>query len=145
MGLPANSPPPRTRSKITNGAALFDEGVDGRGAWPRRLRDLLALHIADLGGEAMVSAAERSIIRRVSTITVELELLEKKFALKGTGAAADDLTLYFTGSNTLKRLLEAVGLKRVARDITPTLSDLLSEDQAEQRRRLAEEQADEPP
>jgi hypothetical protein len=128
MTSSADSPPvvgrpPRTRSRISNGRALFDEGVDGRGSWPRRLRDLLQLHVSDLGGEDIVTAAERSIIRRVATISVELELLEKKFAL-GDGAAAADLALYLTAANTLRRLLEAVGLKRVARDVS-TLSDYL--------------------
>ena len=131
MGTSADSPPvvsrpPRTRSKISNGRALFDEGVDGRGSWPRRLRDLLVLHVNDLGGEDIVTAAERSIIRRVATITVELELLEKKFALSD-GAAAGDLALYLTAANTLRRLLETVGLQRRSRDITPTLSDYLNQ------------------
>ena len=79
MGSSADSPvismPARARSRVSNGKALFaDATVDGRSSWPRRLRDLLSLHISDLGGEEVVSAAERSIIRRIATITVEQEL-----------------------------------------------------------------------
>jgi len=106
------------RSRITNGAVLPD--VDGRSTWVRRLRDLIALHVADLGGQDAVSAAELSIVRRAATLTVELERLEAKFATAGQ-AEAGELALYTTTSNTLKRLLEAVGLRRRARDVTPDL------------------------
>jgi hypothetical protein len=95
--------------------------------WARRLRDLLALHVSDLGGEDVVTAAEHSLCRRISTITVELELLERKFALKGKGAAAEDLDMYLRAANSLRRLLESIGLKRVARDVTPLLQDYLAE------------------
>jgi hypothetical protein len=44
--------------------------------------------------------------------------LERKFALKGKGANPNDLTLYFTGVNTLKRLLEASACNG-ARDVDP--------------------------
>jgi hypothetical protein len=135
MGLSADSSPTmpaRARSRVSNGKALFaDATVDGRGAWARRLRDLLVLHISDLGGEDMVTAAERSIIRRVATITVELELLEKKFALSGDGADAADLDLYVRSAGGLRRLFEAIGLKRIARDVTPTLDDIAAEIRAE--------------
>jgi hypothetical protein len=57
-------------------------------------------------------------------MTVELEQLEAKFALSGQ-ADASDLDLYVRASGNLRRLLEAVGLQRRARDVSPTLSDLL--------------------
>jgi hypothetical protein len=96
----------------------------------------MSLHVLDAGGEDVVSAAEHSIIRRIATISVELELLERKFALKGKGASPEDLDLYFRGANSLRRLLESVGLKRVARDVTPLLQDYLA------RRAVAEDPAD---
>lgn len=118
------------KSRITNGALL--PGIDGRSAWVRRCKDLLAEHVADLGGVDNTSAAERSIVRRAVTLTVELERLEKKFALAGE-ALAGDLDTYQRVSNTLRRLLESVGLQRRARDVsTPTLGDLLREDLAQQ-------------
>jgi len=110
---------PTHRSAMTNGSVVLP-GVDGRSTWVRRLRDLIALHLADLGGEDAVSAAERSIVRRAATLTVELERLEAKFATAGQ-AEAGELALYTTTSNTLKRLLEAVGLRRRSRDVTPDL------------------------
>jgi hypothetical protein len=47
---------------MTNGSALLP-GVDGRNAWVRRCKDVIAAHLSALGGETDTSAAERSIIR----------------------------------------------------------------------------------
>ena len=107
----------KARSAVTNGSAVLP-GVDGRSTWVRRLRDLMALHIADLGGDGAISEAERSIVRRAATLTVELERLELGFATDGESSAAQ-LDLYQRTANSLRRLLESVGLKRRARDITP--------------------------
>jgi hypothetical protein len=119
------------RSRITNGSALLP-GVDGRSAWVRRCRDLIAAHISDLGGAGNTSAAERSIIRRACVLTVELERMERQFALAGE-ASAEDLEIYARVAGNLRRLLESVGLQRRARDIGPTLGDLLRDDVMTQR------------
>jgi hypothetical protein len=105
------------KSRITNGSA-FLPGIDGRSTWVRRAKDLCHAHLVDLGGYDNASAAERSIVRRVAVITTELENLERRFALAGF-ATAEDLGLYLTAANSLRRLLEAVGLQRRPRDVTP--------------------------
>jgi hypothetical protein len=105
------------KSRITNGTA-FLPGIDGRSAWIRRAKDLISEHLSDLGGPDHVSAAGRSIVRRVAVITAELEHLEARFATAGF-ATAEDLSLYLTAANNLRRLLEAVGLQRRPRDVTP--------------------------
>lgn len=115
---------PTHRSRVTNGSAVLP-GVDGRSVWMRRLRDLIDLHVSDLGGDAAVSAAERSIVRRAATLTVELERMEGAFALAGE-AAPDALDLYQRTAGNLRRLLESVGLERRARDVTPSLSQYLA-------------------
>jgi hypothetical protein len=104
------------RSRVANGSALLP-GVDGRSTWVRRCKELIADHLADLGGEDNTSAAERSIIRRAAVLTTELERLEVRFALAGE-ASADDLDLYQRTAGNLRRLLEAVGLQRRPRDVT---------------------------
>jgi hypothetical protein len=102
------------RSRITNGVLL--PGVDGRSAWSRRAKDVLAAHLSDIPDP---TAAERSIIRRASVLTVELERLEAQFAVAGE-ADAETLDLYGRTSGNLRRLLEAVGIsRRDARDVTP--------------------------
>jgi hypothetical protein len=105
------------RSKITNGTS-FLPGIDGRSPWIRRAKDLIVEHTQDLGGPDNVSAAERSITRRVAVLSVELENLEARFATAGS-ATTEDLDLYQRTANSLRRLLEAVGLQRRARDVTP--------------------------
>jgi hypothetical protein len=112
-------PKPHARSRMTNGTGLLP-GVDGRSTWARRLRDLIALHTADLGGQEVISAAEASIIRRAACLTVELERLELSFAT--TDAKPEDLDLYQRMSNTLRRHLETTGLKRIPKNVTPTVT-----------------------
>jgi hypothetical protein len=107
----------RQRSAITNGSKLL-AGVDGRSPWIRRAKDLIGEHLQDLGGPDNTSAAERSIVRRVAVLSVELEHLETRFATAGE-ANAEDLDLYQRTANSLRRLLEAVGLQRRPRDVTP--------------------------
>ena len=67
------------------------------------------------------------MLRPSTTASANSDLLERKFALKGKGAAAEDLDLYLRAANSLRRLLESIGLKRVARDVTPLLQDYLAE------------------
>jgi hypothetical protein len=124
------------RSRVTNGALFVDRSIHPQRGWARRFADIISMHTSDLGGADYVSAAEASIIRRVATETVEMELLEQRFAKKGSGASSEDLDLYARISNSLRRHLETIGLKRVAKDITPTLSDYLKQ------RAATEDQAD---
>jgi hypothetical protein len=110
------------KSRVSNGSVLL-HGVDGRSAWVRRCKDVINAHIADLGGIDNCSAAERSIIRRAGVLTTELEVLEVRFATAGEASSAD-LETYQRCANSLRRLLEAVGLRRRAREIGSTLSDV---------------------
>jgi hypothetical protein len=107
---------PEARSRITNGAELLP-GVDERSLWVRRFREL-ALHLSDLGGPDNTSEAEQAIARRAACLVVELERLEQRFALQGASEGGQ-LDQYQRVSNTLRRLLESLGLERRARDVTP--------------------------
>jgi len=111
------------RSRVTNGRGLLPN-VDGRTIWVRRFRDLIALHLSDLGGSDRASEAEKAIVRRIATLIVELERLEMCFAEAGQ-ATDHQLELYQRTANTLRRLLEAVGLQRRPKDVTPTLDAYL--------------------
>ncbi|MGE0522115.1 MAG: hypothetical protein AB7O60_03645 [Variibacter sp.] len=110
------------RSRITNGKSILPGAVDQRTIWVRRFKDLLALYITDLGGDDAVSEAERAIIRRAALLAVECERLETVFALAGE-ASLPQLETYARVSNSLRRLLESVGLKRRKKDITPPTLD----------------------
>ena len=103
-------------------------GIDGRSGWVRRAKELISEHTQDLGGIDNISAAEKSIIRRASTISVELERLEKKFALAGE-VNTDEVEAYARIAANLRRLLEAIGLQRRPRDMT-TLDQYLDKREA---------------
>jgi hypothetical protein len=105
------------RSAISNGSIVLRD-VDGRTARMRRLRDLIEMHVDDLGGPTQVSEAERSICRRIGTLTVELETLEAKFEDQGE-ALPNQLDLYQRTAGNLRRLLESIGLQRRPRNVTP--------------------------
>jgi hypothetical protein len=112
------------RSKISNGTRLLPPEVDMRSTWARRFRDVLEAHVEDLGGEAATSVAERSIIRRASVLTVQLELMETRFALAGD-ATAEELDLYSRCASNMRRLLESVGIRRRPRQVL-SLSEYLT-------------------
>jgi hypothetical protein len=126
------SSPITTRSPITRGKALSVAGGDLRGPWARRMRDLMDLHLSDLGGPDNVSEAEASLVRRAAVIETELERLESRFA-SGEGTASD-LDLYQRSAGNLRRLLEATGLRRRPRVINTepqTVDELVAKVNAE--------------
>jgi hypothetical protein len=129
----------RQSSMLSNGSKLL-EGVDGRNTWVRRAKDLIREHTQDLGGPDNVSSAERSLVRRIAAVTVELESLEARFALAGI-ANPDDLALYFQGANNLRRLLGSIGLRRRSKDVTPTLAQYLDAMHQQQQQLDDEEEA----
>jgi hypothetical protein len=88
-----------------------------------------ALHLSDLGGQANVSEAEKAIARRAACLIVELEQMEQKFATQGQSEGAQ-LDQYQRVSNTLRRLLESLGLERRQRDVTPSVAQYLGQEQA---------------
>lgn len=111
------------RSRITNGSELLP-GIDLRSTWARRMRDLIELHVSDLGGAENISEAQRSLLRRISVLEVEAEYLETEFAKRSASGKQYDLYLRVVG--VLKRLYELVGIERRARDVTPNLKDYLA-------------------
>jgi len=121
--------------KIDQLGGLIDPPDDQRSPWARRLRDIIELHVGDLGGPEALSEAKRSLTRRASTITIELERLESKFAV---GRALDsDLDLYQRGANSLRRLLETIGVERIPKDVTDLPRYLAQLKQADQRSKQA--------
>jgi hypothetical protein len=111
------------RSAVTNGKRLFVVRP-GDTAWSRRFRDILASILCDLGGyENGLSEAQTQLARRATTLCIACERLE--------GVAASgveiDIALYGEIVDRLGRCLQRLGLKRQARDVTPSWSDLAAE------------------
>jgi hypothetical protein len=107
------------KSAITNGSALL-HNVDGRSATMRRLRDLITDHANDLGGVEALSTAELALVRRAAMLTLQLEMMEARWQENGGEASAKQIETYQRTANTLRRLLESLGLQRRSRDITPS-------------------------
>jgi hypothetical protein len=83
--------------------------------------------VNDLGGPDRVSAAERAIVRRAAVLIIELERLEVRFAAEDVAPKATDVDLYARGASHLRRLLQAIGIERRAKDISPSRSNALLE------------------
>jgi hypothetical protein len=82
--------------------------------WARRYRDLIAAHVADLGGADILSEAQLSLIKRASAIELELEQAEGKLSM----GEAVDLDSFTRAASHLRRLFEVLGLARRGRDVT---------------------------
>jgi hypothetical protein len=105
--------PKNLRARVSNGSRLHAE-ADGRTVWSRRFRDLVLGHISDLGGRSILSEAQIALIKRASTLEVELERMEGKLS-QGEQV---DLDKYGRATGNLRRVLETLGVKREPRNIT---------------------------
>ncbi|MBZ9817278.1 hypothetical protein [Mesorhizobium sp. CA7] len=106
----AYAPSPQ-RSQIANGTATLLGAKDERSVYVRRMKEIIAEHVNDRGGLDALSAAEKSAIRRVAVLTIELEKLETRFAEDPT-VGERTLDLYSRTAGNLGRLLERLGMKR---------------------------------
>jgi hypothetical protein len=113
--------PSRIRSAVSNGRRMFVEG-DGNSAWSRRYRDLIIGHVNDMGGDALLSESEKSLIRRASAIECELEQMEGLLSRR----EPVDLDAFTRAAGHLRRILETLGLQRRQRDAAPSLAEYLS-------------------
>jgi hypothetical protein len=124
MGIPTQAPiirsasgrrPPATRSAVTNGRRLHVV-APGDTRWARRFADVLSEVVCDLGGADVLSEGQRQIARRCATISIACERME------GEAAAGNqiDLDAYGTLTDRLGRAFGRLGLKRQARDVTPS-------------------------
>ena len=116
----------KLRSAISNGSAVLAD-VDHRSAWMRRLKDLIDDMASDLGGHDAISTAEQVIVRRASMLTLQLEIMDRGFALNEGVATAKEIETYQRCANSLRRLLESLGLQRRQKDVTPDLRTYLAD------------------
>jgi hypothetical protein len=81
------------------------------------------------GIQAHLSHAERSLVQRCAILAAMLTDQETAYL---AGAPIDPAN-YCTLVNALRRTLETVGLKRIARDITPSVADYVAHLAAEEK------------
>jgi hypothetical protein len=115
------------KSKVTNGRRVFAVGGDGRGAWTRRWKDIVELHVADAGGRDHMSEAMLSLCRRASTLEIQLEQLECRMS-EGDDV---DIETYGRIASHLRRILETIGVNerkaRPVNDGSAVLSEYFSQ------------------
>ena len=84
---------------------------------------MLGLIVSDLGGVDLLSEGQKQLARRAATISIACEKME------GEAAAGREIDLEEYGRLTdrLGRAFHRLGLRRQARAIEPSLSDILAE------------------
>jgi hypothetical protein len=118
---------PTARSRVSNGSDLLP-GIDVRSATARRYRDILAALASDQGGADRMGEARTQLCRRFAALAVQAEALEARLASGET----IDLQQHALLCSTLTRLASRIGIDRVARDIGPSLAQILSDDRRQQ-------------
>ncbi len=112
------------RTRVTNGKAMFLDGVDGRTLAARRYRDLFNSFVSDIGGMGVASEAQLQLARRCAAMCCQAELMEAEFI-----AGVDmDLDGYLRLVGTLSRALSRLGVERRPRD----MGDLSLDDYVEE-------------
>ncbi|MFY9952103.1 hypothetical protein [Bradyrhizobium sp.] len=100
--------------------------VSGRSAWNRAVQNTSKAMVAHLGSD--VTEPEAMLIRRIAVFESEMQLMELQIAKdRHFNVEPSDkfLDLYSGLVNSQRRLLETVGMKRVAKDVTPDLESYL--------------------
>lgn len=110
------TPKPQARTRVGNGSVVLQD-VDARSATYRRYREILAALVSDMGGDP--SEAQEQIARRAASLAIWCEDQDAA-AANGQPLA---IAAYTTASNTLRRLLESLGLERKLRNVTPSLAE----------------------
>ncbi len=117
---------PAFRAGIVNGVPFLltraGRRVDLRTHAGRRFVTLIGAMVSDLGGPENVSTAEMQLVRRAVALAVDLEFQEAQ-ALHDNDALDPDV--FRVMADAQRRILQALGLRRRARDITPRLSDII--------------------
>ena len=98
--------------------------VSGQSAWNRAVRNTSTAMVEHLGGD--VTEPEKMLIRRIAVFESEMRLMELQIAKdrhSGIEPSEKFIDLYSRLANAQRRFLEAAGLKRVPKDVTPSLEE----------------------
>jgi hypothetical protein len=99
------------------------DSLDRRTAAAKNINDLIAAIEADQGGADDMSTARRSIAETAAVATARIRDLAARW-IKGEQV---DLGLFATLSNAQRRAFETLGFDRVAKNVTPSVSEYLAQ------------------
>jgi hypothetical protein len=100
---------------------LSIDALDQRRRPYRRYESIRSAVLSDLGGEESTSEIQRQLISKFATLALQLEEMEAA-ALAGNEI---DVDLFGRGAGHLRRIAEALGSKRVPKNV-PTLAEHLA-------------------
>jgi hypothetical protein len=109
------------------GGLLWMDNLDKRTRPYRRYRAIRSAVLSDLGGEDNTTEVQRQLISKFCTLALQLEALEAA-AVEGRRI---DIDLFGRCASHLRRIAETIGLRRIPRDVTPTLDDIARQIEAE--------------
>jgi hypothetical protein len=118
-----------------------------KSSWTREFREVVGLLASDRGGLESMSVAQQMLARRAAALEVELRRFEAKFSKRPDDESMASRTMlyhYQRALNSQRRLLEALGLRRVPRPVQMDGAEILPPDQVreEVQRRAREELSD---
>jgi hypothetical protein len=123
--MPADAVPmhPRSRRDRRGKQRLLSrDTLDGR-TRARRQFDAIATGIAgDLGGEDRLSTVQRHLVEAFAGAAVHVHDLNARLML----GQEVDIVAHSHAISTMVRVASRIGIHRVARNITPTLSDYIT-------------------
>jgi hypothetical protein len=108
------------RMAVANCNGLLPD-TDGRMGFARRYKQIVNTIVADCGGIEQCSEVKLQQIRRFAAASCLAEQLEARAAAGEKISIAEHAAL----SSETVRLSNKIGVSRIARDITPTLTDYL--------------------
>jgi hypothetical protein len=120
---------PRRRHRASKPQLLTRAQLDGRTNAAKVFDRLISNIEADLGGRDQLSTIERALIEGFAGAALTLHHLNAKLAI----GEPIDLGQHAQAVSAMVRVASRLGLQRRAKDVGPTLSDLLRADLDEQR------------
>jgi hypothetical protein len=109
------------RSRLSNGTKLLPDS-DGRLKINRRFRDIASAILSDQSGEDRCSESRKQLIRRFAAAACLAEQMEAKL---GKGEEID-ITQHALLVSTMVRVAQRIGIDRVPKLVTPTISEYLT-------------------
>lgn len=121
-------PPDSTDKQPRNGAvtAPFLGTIDRRTARAKTFERELAQLVSHLGGPDHISAVELGLCERLAGI----HTLCREYETDHAAGREIDVDKYLAAASRHDRLAKTVGLRRVARDVTPDLRSYLTSKEA---------------
>jgi hypothetical protein len=113
------------KSRLTNTPVLLAD-ADGRTTVARRYRDIATAIATDQGGADRLSETRLQLIRRFSAAACLAEQLESRLA-RGEEIDIQEHSLLVS---TMVRVAQRIGIDRRAKNITPSLSEYLTPQEA---------------